>query len=296
MPLLDRAALAGLLTLSACASAPTPVATSPAAAASEQASVVQAPAEPLERWKTIFADEFDGPEGTLPDPEKWVFDTGGWGWGNKELQYYLNGPKNAFQGGGLLHLVALEGGVEMLDCWYGPCDYSSARIKTKGQFAFTYGRVSARIKVPKGQGIWPAFWMLGANIDSRGWPGCGELDVMEVIGREPRISHGTIHGPGYAGPQGPSSTWSPPQGEVGDDFRVFAVDWEPNRLRFYVDGALFGTRTPADLPPDEAWVFDHDFFLLLNVAVGGTWPGDPDPSTPFPAELLVDWVRVEVRE
>ncbi len=295
MSLAHRAAVAGLLTLSACASAPKPAAAPPAPEVTVPSAPVP-PAEPPERWKTIFADEFDGPDGSLPDPDRWVFDTGGWGWGNKELEYYLNGPQNAFQQGGMLHLVARKGGVDMLDCWYGPCDYSSARIKTKGKFAFTYGRVSARIKVPKGNGIWPAFWMLGANIDGRGWPGCGEIDVMEVIGREPRVSHGTIHGPGYAGPQGPSATWSPAQGEVGDDFRVFAVDWEPNRLRFFVDGKLFGTRTPADLPPDESWVFDHDFFLLLNVAVGGTWPGDPDASTPFPAEMLVDWVRVEVRE
>jgi beta-glucanase (GH16 family) len=196
----------------------------------------------------------------------------------------------------MLHLVALKGGVDMLDCWYGSCEYSSARIKTKGRFAFTYGKVSARIKIPRGQGIWPAFWMLGANIDGRSWPGCGEIDVMEVIGREPRLSHGTIHGPGYAGAQGPSSTWSPASGEVGDDFHVFALDWEPERLRFYVDGQLYATRTPADIPEDETWVFDHDFFLLLNVAVGGTWPGDPDASTPFPSELLVDWVRVEARE
>jgi beta-glucanase (GH16 family) len=296
MTLVDRVTLAGLFALAGCASAPQPAATAPAAKTGEPAHNAPALSGPAEKWKTIFADEFDGPDGTLPDPARWVFDTGGWGWGNKELEYYVNGPKNAFQRRGFLHLSATKGDVEMLDCWYGPCEYGSARIKTKGKFAFTYGRVSARIQVPKGQGIWPAFWMLGANIDSRGWPGCGEIDVMEVIGREPRISHGTIHGPGYSGPQGPSSTWSPERGDVGDDFHVFALDWEPNRLRFYVDGALYGTRTPADLPPDEAWVFDHDFFLLLNVAVGGTWPGDPDASTPFPAEMLVDWVRVEVRE
>jgi beta-glucanase (GH16 family) len=137
--------------------------------------------------------------------------------------------------------------------------------------------------------------MLGANLDSRGWPGCGEIDVMEVIGREPRLSHGTIHGLGYAGASGPSSTWSPSHGEVGDDFHVFALDWEPSRLRFFVDGELYATRTPADIPAEESWAFDHDFFLLLNLAVGGGWPGDPDDATPFPAEMRVDWVRVEVR-
>ena len=297
MNLVDRATLTALLALVACASAPQHVSTATAEPTAEPTRVLVTQATvPAEKWRTIFADEFDGPDGSLPDANRWVFDTGGWGWGNKELEYYLNGPKNAFQAGGLLHLVAVKGGVDMLDCWYGACQYSSARIKTKGKLAFTYGKVSARIKIPKGQGIWPAFWMLGANIDSRSWPGCGEIDLMEVIGREPRLAHGTFHGPGYAGAQGPSSTWSPPRGEVGDDFHVFALDWEAKRLRFYVDGELYATRSPADIPPEETWVFDHDFFLLLNVAVGGTWPGDPDASTPFPAELLVDWVRVEVRE
>ncbi len=295
MSLVLRLLLPGALALAACASHPTPVATAPAPTPAAPA-VAPPPAAPAERWRTIFADEFDGADGALPDPARWAFDTGGWGWGNKELEYYLNGPRNAFQTGGLLHLVATNGGANSLSCWYGACQYASARIKTKGRFAFTYGKVSARIKIPKGQGIWPAFWMLGANIDSRNWPGCGEIDIMEVIGREPQRSHGTFHGPGYSGAQGPTSTWSPPRGDVGDDFHVFALDWEPNRLRFYVDGELYATRTPADIPEDETWVFDHDFFLLLNVAVGGGWPGDPDGSTVFPAEMLVDWVRVEARE
>ncbi len=295
MSLVDRIPLAALLALAACAGAPTRIA-SAARIAELAPAPAPVPAAPAERWKTIFADEFDAADGSLPDPRKWAFDTGGWGWGNQELEYYLNGPQHAFQAGGLLHLVALKGGFDALDCWYGPCAYGSARIKTKGKFAFTYGRVSARIKIPKGQGIWPAFWMLGSNIDSRNWPGCGEIDVMEVIGREPRIAHGTLHGPGYSGAQGLSSKWTPAHGEVGDDFHVFSVEWGPRRLRFSVDGEVYATRTPADIPPGEAWVFDHDFFILLNVAVGGTWPGDPDASTRFPAEMLVDWVRVEVRE
>jgi len=271
------------LSLLACAQAPpAPVTTSP-------------PVTP-DRWKLVFQDEFDGPDGTLPDPARWAFEMGGQGWGSQEREYYLNGTENAFQQGGFLHLVARKGGsVEALDCWYGPCIYSSARLKTKGKFAFTYGKVSARLQVPKGQGIWPAFWLLGANIDGVGWPSCGELDVMEVVGKEPRVAHGTIHGPGYSGANGPSSSWSPDRGEVGDDFHVFALDWEPKRLRFFVDGELYATRTPKDLPAGERWVFDHDFFILLNLAVGGGWPGDPDASTKFPAELLVDWVRVEVR-
>ncbi len=284
MRLLLPVSLAALLGLAACAQTPTHVAPASAAKA----------AAPTERWKTIFVDEFDGPDGSLPDPAKWGFDTGGNGWGNQELQSYEDATRNAFRAGGLLHLVATKGGGPF-KCWYGPCEYASARIKTKGRFAFTYGRVSARIKVPKGQGLWPAFWMLGSNIDSRNWPGCGEVDVMEVIGREPRVLHGAFHGPGYSGGQGPSATWTA-QSDLGDDFHVYSVDWQPERLRFYVDGQLYADRTPADIPAGETWVFDHDFFLLLNVAVGGKWPGSPDGSTQFPAEMLVDWVRVEVRE
>jgi beta-glucanase (GH16 family) len=260
MRILPASSTLAALVLSACAHAPAATAADPAAP---------------ERWKTIFLDEFDGPDGAAPDPARWVFDTGGWGWGNQEREYYLNGADNAFQRDGLLHLVARQAGAAGgLACWYGPCTHTSARIKTKGRFAFTYGKVSARLKIPKGQGIWPAFWLLGSNIDG----------------------HGTIHGPGYSGAQGPSARWSPDRGEVGDDFHVFAVDWEPQRLRFYVDGELYYTRTPKDLPSGARWVFDHDHFILLNVAVGGGWPGDPDGTTAFPAEMLVDWVKVEVRE
>lgn len=283
---LPPASLVALIGLAACAGTPTRVVTTSAAHA----------AAPTDRWRTVFADEFDGPDGSPPDPARWGFDTGGAGWGNQELQHYLDGPGNAFLAGGLLHIVATKGGVGTLKCWYGPCDYGSARIKTKGRFAFTYGRVAARIKIPKGQGIWPAFWMLGSNIDYRGWPSCGEIDVMEVIGREPRVLNATIHGPGYSGRKGPSSKWISAQRDLGDDFHVYSLDWEPDRLRFYVDGELHADRTPADIPADETWVFDHDFFLLLNVAVGGNWPGSPDGSTQFPAEMLVDWVRVDVRE
>jgi len=267
-----------------------------AACAGPRAAAPPAGAATAERWTTVFADEFDGPNGAPPDRRRWTFDTGGWGWGNQELQHYVDGPRNAFQRGGVLHLVARAGGAEGLDCWYGPCAYSSARITTKGRFAFTHGRASARIKIPKGQGLWPAFWMLGANIDGVPWPACGEIDVMEVIGGDPRRSHGTIHAPGAFGPQAPSAAWTPARGDVADDFHVFAVEREPGRIRFSVDGAPYATRTPADLPPGGMWPFEHDFFLLVNLAVGGTWPGAPDASTPFPAELLVDWVRVEVRD
>jgi beta-glucanase (GH16 family) len=172
-------------------------------------------------------------------------------------------------------------------------EYTSARLKTSGRFAQTYGRFEARIRVPRGQGIWPAFWMLGADIETVGWPACGEIDVMENIGRESALVHGTIHGPGYSGGQAIGRSFALPGGaSFADDFHVFGVDWEPRAIRWSVDGVLYQTRTPADLPSGARWVFDHPFFLLLNVAVGGAWPGNPDSSTAFPQEMQVDWVRV----
>jgi beta-glucanase (GH16 family) len=135
--------------------------------------------------------------------------------------------------------------------------------------------------------------MLGADVGRVGWPECGEIDIMENIGREPSVVHGTVHGPGYSGAEGPTASFSlPGGGRFADDFHVFAVEWEPNVLRFYVDGSLYATRTPADLPAGRKWVFDHPFFVILNVAVGGRWPGAPDATTTFPQRMRVDYVRV----
>ena len=150
-----------------------------------------------------------------------------------------------------------------------------------------------RIKIPYGQGIWPAFWMLGDDIDKAGWPKCGEIDIMENIGKEPAIVHGTIHGPGYNGSNGIGGPFELPAGQrFADEFHVFAVEWEPAAIRFYVDDHLYKTITPSDLPKGTKWVYKHPFFLLLNVAVGGGWPGNPDASTSFPQTMLVDYVRV----
>ena len=163
-------------------------------------------------------------------------------------------------------------------------------LVTKGLFEHAYGRFSARVKVPAGQGMWPAFWMLGNDIGSAGWPGCGEIDILEVVGKDPTHIHGTIHGPGYSGGQGISASFQT-AGNAADAFHVVTAEWEKDTIRFYVDDSLYATRTAAELQ-GKKWVFDHDFFMLLNLAVGGQWPGDPDGSTKFPAELLVDWVRV----
>jgi beta-glucanase (GH16 family) len=174
--------------------------------------------------------------------------------------------------------------------------YTSARLLTKKKFSQTYGRFEARIKVPYGQGIWPAFWMLGNDIDTAGWPTCGEIDIMENIGREPSIVHGTLHGPGYFGANGVTASYSlPASRKFSDDYHTFAVEWEANVIRFYVDARLYKTRTPADLPPGKTWVFNQPFFLILNVAVGGNFPGNPDATTIFPQLMKVDYVRVYKR-
>jgi beta-glucanase (GH16 family) len=239
----------------------------------------------------VWSDDFNAPNGSPVDSSKWVLETGGNGWGNQELEYYTARPQNAFQQGGNLVIKVLE------EKYTGPDgvtrNYTSARLKTQGKFAQKYGRFEARIKIPYGQGIWPAFWMLGEDIEKKGWPKCGEIDIMENIGKEPSTVHGTIHGPGYSGGKGIGGPFELPAGQrFADDFHVFAVEWEPKAIRFYVDDHLYTTRTPADLPQGAKWVYKHPFFILLNVAVGGGWPGNPDSSTLFPQTMLVDYVRV----
>jgi beta-glucanase (GH16 family) len=254
-----------------------------------------AASSPAVAQKLVFNDEFDGPAGSSIDPAKWTAEIGGGGWGNKELQYYTNSTDNIFMNGsGSLVIKAAELEAPLtLTCWYGPCRYSSGRIITKGKFDHKYGRFEARIKIPKGQGIWPAFWLLGNNIDSVGWPQCGEIDIMENIGREPSIVHGTIHGPGYSGQAGIGVPYSQAAGrKFADDYHVYSVDWSKEEIRWFVDGKAYQTLRPKDLPNDSKWVFDHPFFLLLNVAVGGSWPGEPDRTTEFPQMMLVDYVRV----
>lgn len=246
-------------------------------------------------WRLVWSDEFDGAKGAGVDRTKWSDEVGGHGWGNRELEYYTDGAKNAYlDGHGHLVILAVKENLPPeFKCWYGPCRFTSARIITKNKFEQAYGRFEARIKVPAGQGVWPAFWLLGGDIDSAGWPKCGEIDIVENIGREPSTAHGTMHGPGYSGAKGIGAPYSLPGGKrFADDFHTFAVEWEPKEIRWYVDGKLYETRTPADLPAGAKWVYDHPFFILLNFAVGGAWPGDPDETTTFPQTMLVDYVRV----
>jgi len=245
-------------------------------------------------WSLVWSDEFNGPNGSAVDSAKWSFDIGGNGWGNNELESYTSRTTNAALQDGSLVIRALK------ETYTGPDNitrnYTSARILTRNKFTQTYGRFEARLRIPYGQGIWPAFWMLGDNIGSAGWPTCGEIDIMENIGKEPSIVHATLHGPGYSGGNGITASYSLPSPQkFSDDYHTYAVEWEPNVFRFYVDGLLYKTRTPADLPAGQAWVFNHPFFLILNVAVGGDWPGNPNDSTVFPQQMLVDYVRVYQR-
>jgi beta-glucanase (GH16 family) len=242
-------------------------------------------AAPGREWQLVWSDEFAGPRNSPVDAGKWVMETGGSGWGNREWEYYTDRLENAHIEDGMLAIVARKETFEHRS-------YTSARLKTQGKFAQMYGRFEARIKLPHGRGLWPAFWMLGADIDAVGWPNCGEIDIMENIGAEPAIVRGAIHGPGYGGEDmgvGASLTTG---AKFADDFHVFALEWEPGAIRWYVDGVLCGTRTPRDLTPGARWVFDHPFFIVLNVAVGGAWPGYPDDTTLFPQKMLVDYVRV----
>ena len=244
------------------------------------------------QWTLTWSDEFTDPQ---LDNSKWVYDIGGGKWGNQELEYYTDLPQNVSVQDGKLAITARQEKHTATNktIW----NFTSGRIKTLGKFTQTYGRFEARIKVPFGQGIWPAFWMLGEDIAQVDWPNCGEIDIMENIGKEPAIVHGTIHGPGYSGAGGIGNLYALPQGQrFADEFHVFAVEWEPHAIRFYVDDNLYATRTPAELPPGKKWVYDHPFFLLINLAVGGDWPGNPDASTVFPQTMLVDYVRVYSRK
>jgi len=237
-----------------------------------------------DRWQLVWGDEFTGRAGSAPDASKWTYDLGAGGWGNRELETYTDSRRNAFlDGRGNLIIRALKTAD----------GYTSARVKTQGKFSFTYGKVEARIRIPFGQGIWPAFWMLGANIDRAGWPVCGEVDIMENIGREPGVVHGTVHGPGYSGPSAIGRPYELPGGaRFAAGFHLFAAIWRPEGVEFVVDGVTYHRVTPASLPAGARWVFDAPMFLLLNVAVGGDWPGNPDASTRFPQEMRVDFVRV----
>jgi beta-glucanase (GH16 family) len=253
------------------------------------------PPPPAAKWTLVWSDDFSGPDGSAPDPVKWTYDLGGKGWGNQELESYTNRPENARIEKGNLVITARKETYTGADGITR--EYTSARLKTQGLFAQTYGRFEARIKIPREQGMWPAFWMLGTNIPSVGWPKCGEIDIMENVGKEPGKIHGSLHGPSTSGRTSDlTSIFTLPAGlNFADDFHLYAVEWEPGIVRFYVDSNLYATFTSSHWPVGGTWVFDHPFFIILNLAVGGDWPGSPDASTKFPQTMLVDYVRVYTR-
>ncbi len=238
-------------------------------------------------WDLVWEEEFEGPAGQLPDPARWRFDIGT-GWGNAQLEYDTDRPENvSLDGAGNLAIVARRE-------TYEGCEYTSGRINTSGFFEHGPGRFEARIQLPVGQGMWPAFWLLGNNFAAEGvgWPACGEIDIMEYRGQEPRVVLGSLHGPGYSGGGALSARYTLSGLGFDAGFHVFRVDWEKDRISWYVDGTIFHVVTPDDLPAGTRWVFDHPFFVILNLAVGGNFVGPPDASTSFPQTMLVDWVRV----
>jgi len=250
-------------------------------------------------WTLAWSDEFSGTNGAAPNPANWSYDTGGAGWGNNEWEYYTDSRDNsALDGNGNLVITAMTNTNPALTCASlsnAPCYATSARLLTAGKQEFTHGRVEARIQIPKGQGIWPAFWMLGNDIfTTNPWPASGEIDIMENIGKpsEQSTLYGTIHGPGYSGGSGIGSGPYVVTSTLADDFLVFAIEWEPTRIRWFVDGTNYFTATDTMIPAGTNWVFNHPFFILLNVAVGGNWPGYPDGTTVFPQQMKLDYVRV----
>lgn len=233
-----------------------------------------------EGWTLAWHDEF---EGTAIDPTNWTYDLGGGGWGNGEAEYYTNRPENARIEDGVLVIEARQEKYE--DSYY-----TSARLKSQGLQEFQYGRIEARLKVPAGRGLWPAFWMLGSNFTQVGWPDCGEIDIMEYIGREPDLIMGTMHGPGYSGALG-FGKWNRQDYDIADDFHTYAIEWDAEQITWFYDGEAYSTYDRS-VVGDRPWAFDHPFFILLNLAVGGQLPGPIGLNTVFPAQYLVDYVRV----
>lgn len=241
--------------------------------------------------KLVWSDEFNGPAGTPPSQSRWIHDIGAWGYTNQELETYTDSPANAsLDGHGHLAIVARA------QTETGPDgrtrNYTSARLETKGLFSATYGLVEARIKIPAGAGLHPAFWLLGNDIDTVGWPGSGEIDVLEAQGQHPFVAHGFINGPSDDAPHYTVGHETVPATSLASGFHTYAIKWSRDSITWMVDGNPYATATPGDLPPGAKWVYNRPFHLLLNLAVGGAWAGPPNASTHFPATMLVDWIRV----
>lgn len=236
-------------------------------------------------WTLTWSDEFEGEKNQAPDPQKWTYDigTGQDGWGNNEFQTYTQRPENVgLDGNGNLVITALNQP-------FGGANFSSARIKTQGLFAQKYGRFEARIKTPYGPGIWPAFWMLGENINEVSWPFCGEIDIMELRGQAPNTMYGTVHGPGYSGGNSVGKSYSLLNDRFDNNFYIYTIEWDEDKIDFFVNDYLYQRITKEDVPGE--WVYDQPFFMILNIAVGGNFVGFPTTQTPFPQKMEVDYVR-----
>lgn len=231
----------------------------------------------------VLQDEFD--VNGAPNPSIWNYNigTGSNGWGNNELQYYSDRPQNIKVEDGMLKITAVK------ESFMGSA-YTSARILTKGKFDNKYGRYEARIKVPLGKGLWPAFWLLGSNSDTVIWPQCGEIDIMEYLGSNPTSIFGTVHGPGYSGANAISKNFVLTNNRFDNDFHIFGIEWGENFVNYYVDDVLYNQITPKDVKGE--WVFNQPFYIILNMAVGGNFPGSPNSETVFPQTMMVDYVRV----
>jgi len=250
--------------------------------------------EPFKNLTLVWEDQFDGPPGELPDSSNWQFDLGT-DWGNQELQCYTDRASNAsLDGAGHLVITARQEvysgparGNAARPCVNSP--YTSARITTQNRRNQREGRFEARIRIPTSSGMWPAFWMLGANLPTVGWPNAGEIDIMENFGRSPGSVQGALHGPGYSGSNSLHRPYDLPGTSFDADFHTFAVEWSSDRIDWFVDSTLYQSIKPDYVPGN--WVFDHDFFLILNLAVGGGPPGPPN-GTVFPQQMVIDWVKV----
>ncbi|MCU1400555.1 MAG: hypothetical protein JWN62_3664 [Acidimicrobiales bacterium] len=283
-PLILGAAVALAATL-ACSSGTAPVTSS-------------SPPVPVTTWTQVWSDEFDGAAGARVDASKWSHDLGDGcsagicGWGNSEKEYYTDATENvSLNGQGQLAIVARRAPAAMT-CYYGPCGYTSAKITTRGKLAAGPGRVEARVKLPAGQGLWPAFWMLGNSFPTTPWPACGELDIMENRGSAPSASSSAVHGPGYSGATPFAHATVLSSGTFADDFHIFAVEWDAQHVTFYVDGFAHYGVARAELQQYGASILDQPYFVILNLAVGGNFDGDPRSQAIFPATMLVDYVRV----
>ncbi len=251
-----------------------------------------------QKWQLAWSDEFDGPAHSAPSTANWSYETGASGWGNAEIETYCAASSNIAPCSAAHPNTYLDGeGHLVIRAIRTPSGWTSGRMITKGRHEFQYGRIEARIKLPTAAGFWPAFWMLGSNIDSVHWPQSGEQDIMEWVQKyTPTTTSSTIHGPGYSGGKSITKEFAfPAGGRVDNAFHVYGVLWSKDKLQFYRDdpAAPFFTMTPADLPSGTEWVFNHPFFLLLNFAIGSSgFAGATSPTTPEIGTVLVDYVRV----